>query len=469
MNYRYLTIILVLSISLACKRINPDKPSFQGEQMPLPQPTSTINIPLEIPLDYLEQHLNNGLKELIYSENGLDVGNGISTDIEVFRTGQLKMSSHGENILRVRLPMRLKGNLKIEKKIFGQRLSTSIPYDEGLSPVVLFSPKIGKDWDVAINNLTIESWGRSLKYNLLGYEVDFDPIIKSRVENVLRNQLGSQGLSRISFKKMATEAWEAFGQPFSIGQGEVETYIQTVPQKIKINEKLTSDNKLKLNIGLEGVVTTYFGQRPPVQASPLPGLYYNDDTTNRLDITLPLAISYSTLDDFLRKELSGKTFKVDNQTNFIPKALSTQSFGDRALVQMDFTLERSGRKDVTGEIFLVGKPTFEQERQAIVFEDIDFDINSKNILANNASWLKQAQLLDLISKHAFFPIGPHIDQARLLLQQRGYLTTDFVDLRVLRPELDVAGIYVTDTDVRLYLHTSGEMEVRLTNPKDLID
>ena len=469
MKYSVSILVLVLLLLIGCKRINPERPNFRGEQPPLPEAISTINIPLEIPLKYLEQHLNNGLNELVYAEEGLNIGNGVSTDLEVFRTGNLRLSSNEENKLLVNLPMRLKGELKIAKSIFGQSLSTSIPYNENLSPVVSFSPEIGKNWDVGINDLKIESWGRSLTYNLLGYEVDFDPILRKHIENVLRSQLSSNGMSRISFKNLITETWNAYGEPFRIGQGDLETYLYTVPQKIKVSEQLTANHKLKLNLGLEGKVVTYLGGKPQIKPSPIPGLYYNEDTTNRLDITLPIAVSYAVLDEYLNRELSGQNFKIDNQTNFIPKSISTQSFGDRALVQMDFTLERTGRKDLVGELFLVGRPTFDAERQAILFEDIDFDINSRNILANNASWLKQGQLLALIRKQAYFPIGTYIDQARIELQQRGYFSTNFASFRVKSPELNVDQIFVTEQDVRIYLNAKGQMEVNLSDPAAVMD
>ena len=469
MKHKTALWIFILLISIACKRINPDRPSYRGEPMVIPEAISTINIPLEIPLQYIEKHLNKGLAELVYSENDLNIGNGISTNLNVFRTGNLRLSSDAENKLLVNLPMRLKGELKIAKTLFGQSLSTSIPYDENLSPVVSFTPEIGKDWDVAINNLKIESWGRPLKYSLLGYEVDFDPILRKHVEKVLTNQLSSNGLSRISFKRLITETWNAYGEAFKIGRGDLESYLYTVPQKIKISEQLTEDHKLQLNLGLEGKVLTYLGEKPQAKPSPLPGLYYNDDTTNFLDITLPIAVGYPVFDEYLNRELSGQNFRIDKQTNFIPKGISTQSFGDRALVQMDFTLQRAGRKDLTGELFLVGRPTYDAATEAIRFEDIDFDINSKNILANNASWLKQGQLLAAIKRQAYFPIGSYIDQARMELQQRGYLSTDFASFRVERPELTVDGIYVTEQDVRIYLNAKGQMEVNLLNPDLLMD
>ncbi len=122
---------------------------------------------------------------------------------------------------------------------------------------------------------------------------------------------------------------------------------------------------------------------------------------------------------------------------------------------------RNGKKDLQGKVFLVGKPTYDPNQEAIVFEDIDFDLQTKNILANSASWMQQGKVLEEIKKYAVYPIGNYIREARLELQKQGYIETDFATFRVKRPELDVKGIYTTQDDIRLYLRSTGQMGVEL--------
>ena len=470
MKYRCILLFLMFCMTMACKRINPDKPTSNREPVALPKAVSSINIPLEIPLSFLEDHLNDGLNDMLYSEKKLNIGNGFFTDINVFRTGLVNLSAKGSKVLLIKVPMRLKGNLIIEKKVFGQMISTALPYDEKLSPEISFSPEIGNDWDLSIQNLKIESWGRSLEYNLLGHEIDFDPIIRSRIEKILNNQLGNDGLSKISFKNLVNKTWQAYGDAFKIEAGNnVEAYIYTIPQKINLNQQLTADNKLRLNLGLEGEVMTQVGERPNVRPKPLPKLSTNEDTVNRLAITLPLAITYSTVDKYLNRELAEKTLKIDAATQLVPKKFATQSFGDRALVKMDFLLKRSNKKDLNGEVYLVGKPNFDEKNEAIVFDDIDFDLNTKNILANAASWLKQGQLLDIIKKHTVYPIGPYLMEARSELQKLNHLSTDFASFQVIDPKLDITGIYVTENDIRLYVDASGKMDINLKHNGRFLD
>ncbi|AWW33161.1 hypothetical protein DN752_12425 [Echinicola strongylocentroti] len=456
-----LLIFSFILLIVSCKSINPEKPKFSGEPTVLPEAISRVNVPLEIPLDYIERNLNGELSELLYTEKGLNMGNGILADLDVNRTGDISLSSLGQNKLEINLPLQLKGQINIQKKIFGQSISTAVPFDEGLAPRVSFEPVIGRNWDIGISHVNIESWGRSLKYNLLGYEIDFGPMLKEHVEKMLDEQLTGENLSRISFKSMMEETWKAYGKPVKFEQDGIDAYIYTIPHKIKVREQFTTDQKLKLTIGIEGEVFTQIGSAPDISPSPLPNLYFNEDSRNYIDIMLPLSIPYQDLDKYLNDMLAQQQFRMDSKTVLTPKAFETQSFGDKALVKVDFTVTRNDKKDITGNIYLVGKPTYDPLREAIVFEDIDFDLNTKNILASSASWMKQGAVLEEMKKYAVYPIGEYIQAARLELQQQGYIETDYASFRVKRPALDVEGIYTTEKDIRLYLRSKGEMEVKL--------
>lgn len=461
MNSRPVILFIALCLMVSCKRINPAKPTFIGEPTPLPKAISYINAPLDIPLSYLENHLNNGLNELMVSEDGLVVGDGVNTDIEMYRTGKISLSAVN-NRLRINLPLRLKGNLHIEKSLFGQVLSTSIPYDESISPVISFVPQIKSNWDLGFNQLKIESWGKSLTYNLLGFEINLDPILRKNIEKLLNNQ--NQLLSSINLRNLGSKAWEAFAEPIKIQEGDVDAYLYTIPQEVKINQQISSNNQhLKLLLGLQGEVMTHIGNRPNIKPAPLPDLSSNDDSINHIDLTLPLIFSYKTIDQYLNQHLANQIFKIDANTQMIPRDISTQSFGDRALVKMEFTLKRNSRKDIKGELYLVGKPTYNAMEEAIVFENIDFDLNTKNFFTNSASWLRQGQLLNAIKKHTTYPIGKYMEEARYQLHHLNYIRTDFATFNIQNPSLNVQDIYVTENDLRLYLDINGKLEFRLTD------
>lgn len=461
-NISYLFIVCSLcSILLSCKRINPDRPTYVGEQAPLPKATSEINLTLEIPLALFEERLNKNLQQELFSEKGMDLGNGLFSDVRVTKTGDLKLSSSENGNLRVSLPVFLDGKVTLEKKIFGQAVSASLPFKESLSPQVSFLPRIDENWGIQIDSLEIESWGKPFQYDLLGYQLDLEPFIKKYLTSILKNQLSSNLLTSLDLKSLAEKTWEVYGAPLHVKNSDLDIFLYTVPEKIRISEQFTKDQTLVLNLGLEGEVFTHTGERPVRKNTPFPNVFPNDKKENNLAITLPLALSYETMDRYLNKEMAGKVFRVDSKTNLIPHAFSTQSFGDRALVKMEFTAKRTRRKDVDGIMYLVGRPVYSEEREAIVLENINFDLNTQNFLTNSANWLRKNRIITAIQRQAVFPIGEYMEEAKNELSQLGSWQTEFANISLYNPDLQVDGIYTTDDDIRLYLRSTGDIQVRL--------
>lgn len=459
-----LPLFLLFVFFSSCKSIRPERPPASSE-LTQPQAISKVNVPIEIPLSYIESNLNKDWRSKLFAEKGLMIGSGLTTDIDVNRTGKIALTGLENNTVRVKIPMNLKGDLKIEKKVFGQVLSTNFPFNENISPEISFIPEIGRNWDLTIKNLQIENWGRSMKYNLLGFEIDLDKVVKSQLQTVLDNQLSAANLSRFDFKSMAQETWDAFSEPYTIAQEGMEVHFYSVPNKLKVREEITLDQKLILYLGLEGEVISKIGSKPIVPKSPLPNIYYNDNAANELDIMLPLIIRYSDLDDYLNKEISGKTIRLDSKTELLPSKLSTRKYGDKTLMMMDFTAVRKGKKEIKGEMYFAGKPVFDEETESLRFDEPEFDVKSDNGLANIGIRLKKRKIINQIKKSASYPVGDFLREARKEMQQMGYYETDFASFRVKNPSLDIEGIYSTEEDLRIYLRALGQMEVRLKEMK----
>ncbi|MCH7414571.1 DUF4403 family protein [Belliella sp. R4-6] len=454
-------VLIFLLIVSACKSINPNKPTYSGEPVALPRATSEINIPIEIPFSMIEDNLNKALGQKLFAEKGLDLGSGFFTDIDVNRTGLIKLSTLDSKKMAIKIPMKMAGDLKFEKRIFGQNVNTAIPFDEALTPEISFRPKVGQNWDFSLEDINIENYGRSMKYNLLGFEIDLDPMIRKQLQGVLNNQLSASNLTRLDFKEIAQEAWDNFSKPIEIDQDGVTAFVYTKPTKLKIREEVTADQKLKFFLGIEGEVYSQVGKTPQTIKTPLPNISYNESSENKLDIMIPLAISYEELDQYLNENLAGKRFRTDKRTELEVSNLESQSFGDRTLLKMDFLAIRKGRKQITGQMYLVGKPKYDAATESIRFDEIEFDINTKNILARSATWMKQGQVITQIKKLASYPIGEYLAEARRELRLQGQLRTEFADFSLVNPQLDVEGIYNTEEDIRIYLRSTGKMNVRV--------
>ncbi|WP_373494025.1 DUF4403 family protein [Aquiflexum sp.] len=459
-----LLIILALFINASCKSIMPDRPPAASLEE-LPSSRSTVNIPIIIPLSYLGDNLNQDWSSKLFADKGIPLGSGLFADLNVTRTGKITLRGSENNTINVKVPMNIIGDLKIEKKVFGQNLSTNFPFNENLIPEISFTPEIGNNWDLNLKNLQINNSGKSMKYNLLGFEIDLDPLVKGQLQKVLDNQLSAANLNKLDFKHIAQETWDAFSEPYTVVQNGITAHFYSVPDKIKVKEEITLDQELILYLGLEGEMFSKLGSKPIIDQKELPDITVNESKENQIDLVLPLTIPYKDLDEYLNATFSGQQIRSNRTTVIWPSNLTTQKYGDKTLLSMDFKAVRDGKKDVEGKMFFAGNPVFDRESESLIFEEPQFDVNTGDFFSNLGIRLRKGKIQKQIKKIAVLPIGGLLDNARSEMANQGYLETDFANFKVLNPSLDVEGIYSTEEDIRVFIRSQGKMDVQLKDFK----
>jgi hypothetical protein len=413
----------------------------------------------------LENNLNKDWSSKLFSDNALSLGSGLFADLDVTRIGKISLKGLENNALLVKMPMNLKGDLKIEKKVFGQVLSTNIPFNENINPEFSFIPEIGPNWDLVIKNLNIESWGRSMKYNLLGFEIDLESLVRSQLYRVLDNQLSVNNLSKLDFKNMAQETWNAFSEPYSIEQNGIQVHFFAVPKSLKVRDEVSIDQKLNLYIGIEGEMFSKIGEKPQFTPSLLPDITLNENQDNIFDVVLPLTLLYDDLNDYLNKAISGQRIRADGKTVIVPSNLKTQQYGDKILLGMDFNAIRNNKKEVSGKIYFAGKPVFDQDSESLKFSNIEFDVKTPDFLSNWGIKSKRKKIQSQIEKLAVISLSGFLDEARTKLEQQGFLETEFARFKVVDPSLNIEGIITTSDDMQVFFRAKGKMDVQLKDLK----
>lgn len=463
MSYRLFLALLALVTTFSCRSVKPDATPVASTPVVLPKAVSSANIPIILPLSYLEENINKDWSSRLFSDKGLPLASGILADLDVVRRGRITLQAAPNNTLRVKVPMNLKGDIKIEKKVFGQVMSSTVPFNEMLAPEISFVPEIGRNWELSIKNVTIENWGRSMKYNFLGFEVDLDPIIRNQLQKALDNQLKATNFTKLDFRKVAQETWRSFAEPYSFDQEGLLVHFYSLPKQLKVRQELTEDQKLSLYLGIEGEVFSQVGTKPTVKLPPLPPIQLNDNKSNFIDIQLPLVIKHGDLDAFLNKTMAGQPIRTDKKTVFVPTNMRTSKYGDKMLLAMDFKAIRNNKMEVKGEVFLAGKPVYDEAKQQLVFEDLEFDMRTGHLPAKLAINANKGKILSEIRKMAKYPLANYIKEAKQAMQQQGYFETDFATFRVKNPDLKIKGLYTTEEDIRLYVQSTGQMDIQLKN------
>jgi hypothetical protein len=158
------------------------------------------------------------------------------------------------------------------------------------------------------------------------------------------------------------------------------------------------------SIGVVAKPMIVFGQKPSVQNTPLPEFNLNSPQAGShvvLEGNLPFDVATKILSQKLvgNKYISSK-FGVNIEDALIYGA------GETTVLKLDVT------GDINGSIYLTGTPFYEISNDSLYIKNLDYSIESKNILANSADWFLHSGFRQMIAGQMHWELGGQIGAAK---------------------------------------------------------
>lgn len=440
----------------ACKSLSPT--SDPGPS-PVPPPAiSSVNVPLQIPKATLDQLFNSQIPKVLFEEIGLDMGSGINGDLKLSRNGVISWKALDNQLIQLTVPVQVEGQVGLKRGGLGSLFKSKIPIDEQFKPVFVVDPEINANWDLGIKSFELVELGGSLSLDVLGMQIDLSSLVAREIRKWSeQNIIGNESIA--SLKPLIDLTWAQVGKPFQVELEGVQTAFSIQPQEVRFKEFFDAEQNFNVWLGLEGKVNSHPALAAPSRAFPLPKLSTNANNSNELEILMPLTVGYAQLDQLLAENLANKVFQVDRKTTMIPSNIKTQAFGELMAVSMDFFAEQSNGKSLQGTIFAVGLPAYDAEKRQLVFEDINFKLESGNLGAQTSIGLKKRKIIKNIERRAIFPIGDLIDESMGSIQNRLELSTPIADLKIQNLEIVPAGFYPLKNELLIQLKATGKVGV----------
>jgi len=447
--------LLAFSFS-ACKSLS--STSNPGPSIMPPPAISSVNVPLQIPKATLDKIFNSQISKILFEEKGLDMGSGINGDLKLTRNGTITWTALDSQLIQLTVPVLVEGQVGLKRGGLGSLFKSKIPITEQFIPVFVVDPEINSNWDLGIKAFELVDLGGSLTLNVLGMQIDLSNLVGKEIRKWSeQNLIGKESIA--SLKPLIDLTWAQVGKPFQVELEGVQTAFSIQPQEVRFKEFFDSNQNFNVWLGLAGKVNSHPASAAPSRAFPLPKLSANANKSNELEIIMPLTVGYDQLDQLLAENLADKLFRIDKKTTMIPSNIKTQSFGELIAVSMDFFAEQSNGKSLEGTIFVVGKPAYETEKRQLIFEDINFKIESGNLGAQTSIGLKKRKIIKNIERRAIFPIGDLIDESMGSIQNRLGLSTPLVDLEIQNLKIIPAGFYPLKNELLIQLKASGKIGV----------
>lgn len=418
---------------------------------------STAHVPVSIALGDVERQINAQVNGLIYEDNSLDDNNKDQFMTKVWKRGTILVNAQ-DSLFHFTVPLRIWVKAGISVLGFTQYKETEFELD------LRFKTKFDLDHDWSVNTHTEADgygWVRRPTVNIVGLSIPITNIVGRMIDKNLGSitkTLDQQVRRNIDLRTPVLKAWNTLREPYLISE-KYRTYLQVVPKRILITPLRFEGRVIRSTIGIEGFTLTTTGAKPDVKpAVSLPDLTVVPQVKDDFQIGLLSEATYPEAAKLAADEFVGKSFSF-SENRYTITITSMDMYG-----QNDNLIIKAGLKGtINGDIYLSGRPYYDAQQQTISLKDLRYDLDTRNVLQQSASWLLKGTFARTLEKQFTIPIGSQLADMQLLLQERlknnqvvkGVTINGHID------EIKPDQVYLTPTAMLAVVNAKGRINVKV--------
>lgn len=212
---------------------------------------------------------------------------------------------------------------------------------------------------------------------------------------------------------------------------------------------------IRAKIAVECLNDVSFGAKPTFREnSNLPPLRYVEDAPDDFQVRVATDIPFPEAERLAKNIMIGQVFESGKKK---VKVEDIQLWGNNDRVVVNSKLSGS----FNGNIYFIGKPAYNAQRNAIEIKDLDFHVDTKSFLLRSASWIFQGAIKNQMKKAMEYPLGEDIRVLKNTLQESltNYVIQPGVVLNGMVDSLTVENTLVTPTSIRVMLFSKGKVNV----------
>jgi hypothetical protein len=384
---------LTLSSCSGVKPMIAERPQDQTFRTELKQEVSTVSVPIEATTAELAKTLNQLIAADIYK--GSTKYKGLTADIR--RNGQIAVSA-ADNFLYLTVPISMKlnyGMFEVPPVSFKVkfRLTARITPDWRLNAEIYYtglSDLLAED--VGIGTFSIKP--RSIVEG-----------VAQPVQKLLSDVISKAINARYPLKDRIAKVWFAAQKPVLLDK-TYSAWLRITPLEAMLCPLYAQNNQVRLSLGLKTFAELVVGPEPAARPlAAMPDLKLVNAIDRNFRISLNTDLYFRDMLAIASPMLLNKEFESDGKRITI-KALDVYGNGDRLVVKVETT----GAYD--GVFYLTGRPVFNPQTNMVSVEDVDFDVNTQNLLLQSAAWLLHGAIRGVIQEKLTMDMTPQLEQAR---------------------------------------------------------
>lgn len=327
-----------------------------------------------------------------------------------------------------------------------------------------FKTKFDLDRDWSVNTQTQADgygWVRRPTISVIGVNIPVTNIVGRLIDKnlgTITKAIDQQVRRNVDLRTPVLKAWNTLREPYLLSE-KYRTYLQVVPKRVLITPLRFEGRIIRSTIGIEGFTLTTTGAKPSVSpAVSLPDLTVVSQVKDDFQIGLLSEASYPEAAKLAADEFLGKSFSFSDDRYHIT-ITSMDMYG-----QNESLIIKAGLKGtINGDIYLRGRPYYDAQDQTISLKDLQYDLDTKNVLQRSASWLLKGTFARTLEKQLTIPVGSQIADMQKLLQEqlrnkqlaKGVVVNGQID------EIKPDQVYLTPTALLAVVNARGRIDVKV--------
>lgn len=416
---------------------------------------SFINIPVTIKIKDIENQVNKSLNGLIYDDQEIEADN---LAVQVWKTAPIILQNENGKLKTV-LP--LKAALKFRYGInkFGINLFDTREFNLN-GNVNLISDVAFSNWKLNTNT-QVQSidWNEKPTIGINDKDVNITfltnqalKFFRTKIEKEIDNAIANA----VDYKPEVVKALKKLSDPILMSS-EYNSWLNITPSELYASKMQFQNETILINLGMKCDIATIVGQKPQFTFdSNKISMKTASQIPDKVRANITVVSSFKDASALMKKNFNGKEFKNGKRKMTVQNIELWQKQG-----KMVIALDISG--SVTGTIYLTGIPGYDEKKEEIYLDQMDYVLDTKNRLTKTANWLLSGYILNKIEENCRYSIKSNKAEMEKNIQKylKNYSPMAGVFVNGKLKDLSFKKIQLTDNAIVAFIELNGQINVNV--------
>lgn len=418
------------------------------------KPTSSVvSVPIALSEKVLNNKINTEINGLLYEDKNMADDNMM---VKVWKVQPIQVSLNGMSVdYRIPLKVWLKGGFT--------KLGITVAKDVELQIALKYRTTLAISPDWTISSKTISTgfeWITNPEVSMAGFKVPVK-VVADKIVNGMQgrvcSEIDGQIKSQFNVKTLMGDAWRQIQQPMLINK-DYNVWLKVTPSEITATPFVTRNGVISSAVGVKSETEVLISPKAPTYTPvvKLPNFRVVPKSDGAFTFNIWTDIPYAEAEQMAIKEVKGKTFSSGSKKVTV-NGIKIYGSNGKTIVAADLT------GSFNGTIYFAGVPYYNHEKKSVEVKDLDFEMQTRNILFKSAAWLFKSTIKDALKENMVFPVTPYFNSAKNMANTslKNNKSVKDVTINGVVDQIDIEDIFLTDKSFKVLGTAKGKLNVSL--------